>query len=129
MEEKHLEWEANPKETKQNKIIFKKVAQRSVSPGNPDLVLEQLMGLGGLKLNQCSRILSNYDFFMCVFNIDIISKLWVVGESVACNQLSCLTLINAYKKITLFCSLDFSFLFKFHFQRNVVKEKCVWEQF
>lgn len=65
MEEKHLEWEANPKETKQNKIIFKKVAQRSVSPGNPDLVLEQLMGLGGLKLNQCSRILSNYDF-LCV---------------------------------------------------------------
>lgn len=23
MEEKHLEWEANPKKTKQNKIIFK----------------------------------------------------------------------------------------------------------
>lgn len=66
---------------------------------------------------------------MYLFNIDIISKSWVVGESVACNQLSCLTLINACKKNTLFYSLDFSFLFKFHFQRNVVKEKCVWEQF
>lgn len=66
--------------TKQNKTILKKVAQRSVSPGNPDLVLEQLMDLGGLKLNQCSRILSNYDFLcVCLTLILFPSRGWWVN--------------------------------------------------
>lgn len=48
---------------KRNKTkSFFKNAQLSVSPENPDLILEQLLDLGGLKQNQCSRILSNYDF-------------------------------------------------------------------
>lgn len=88
MEEKHLEWEANPKETKQNKTILKKVAQRSVSPGNPDLVLEQLMDLGGLKLNQCSRILSNYDFLcVCLTLILFPSRGWWVNlwHAISCH--------------------------------------------
>lgn len=67
MEEKHLEWEGNPRETEKKNLkdclAFSESRKCRPSLGARHGATTPI-DMGGLKLNPCSRILGNYGVFL-----------------------------------------------------------------